>query len=61
MADSMEQLVSLTKRGLVNFSRDKSNWLGRVLTHALMQLFIAAFIPGQDYSQANVSVRVRVR
>jgi hypothetical protein len=57
MANSLEQLVTLTKRGVVNSSRDKTNWLGPVLTHIFMQLMIAAFIPGGDFSQATIQMK----
>jgi len=57
MASAMEQLSTLTRRGIVNFTRDKTNWLGRVVCHIIVQLLIAAFIPGSDYSQSQVQMK----
>jgi len=56
MANMMEQLSTLTKRGTVNFTRDKTNWVGRISAHILIQLILAAFISGNGRSQEAIQI-----
>jgi ABC-type multidrug transport system ATPase subunit len=57
MANAMEQLSTLTMRGVVNFNRDPINWLGRIGIHIVMQLLLGAFVPGSEWNQAQIQIR----
>ena len=55
-ANMIEQLTTLTKRGVVNFMRDSSNWVGRLVIHSTIQLLLAAFITGGDLGQNQIQI-----
>ena len=56
-ASLMGQLMTLTDRGVLHFNRDKTNWVGRVGSHVIIQLLLAAFVRGGDMSQASVQMK----
>ena len=50
--------MTLTKRAFVNFKSEKMNWAGRLVIHVLIQLLMGAFIPGGDFSQNQVQIKI---